>query len=401
MAIVLGAAGAALLSLSGTQAPDLSAALDGSVAAAAPANGEAPALVYEELAVVPPLEPLPTATATPVPTPTPVPPPRAADGKGARLFLANLFPWYESTIWEANLTAERPKEPYSHDDPNTVARQVRQAREAGIDGFVSAWLLPGDRTDRNLTRGLQAAEYTSFRLSISFLGNALAGQNHESLVELLRYILRTHGSHPNFLRYDGKPVIFFNNMNRLPTASGRNCAGNRECIETWKSLRQQVEAEYPAIWIGEGLNPAYLEAFDGIYVIKVTHRDFPNDYQKSPFWGRQVRHWASLLSAPKVWVATVMPGWDDVPSSKEAQNAADLREPSPPFRVNRADGAFYRRTFQTALESSPDWILLNSFNEWVEGSQIEASEREGDLYLRLTSELAESFKRGPEAAARP
>ena len=30
---------------------------------------------------------------TPTATPAPVPPPRAPDGKGARLFLANLFPW--------------------------------------------------------------------------------------------------------------------------------------------------------------------------------------------------------------------------------------------------------------------------------------------------------------------
>lgn len=401
MVVVLGAAGAALFSLSGTQAPDISAALDGSVAAAAPANGEDPTRADDALAFQPSVEALPSVTPAPAPTPTPVPPPQAPDGKGARLFLANLFPWYEASIWSANLTAERPQELHTHDDPNTVARQVRQAREVGIDGFVSAWLLPGDRTDRNLARGLLAAEHTPFRLSVSFLGNALAGQNYESLVELLRYVLRTHGSHPNFLRYDGRPVIFLNNMTRLPTPSGRNCAGNRECIETWKSLRQQVEAEFPSVWIGEGLNPAYLEAFDGIYVIKVTHRDYPNDYQKAPFWGRQVRNWASLLSLPKVWVATVMPGWDDVPSSQELPTASDLREPSPPFRVGRGDGTFYRRTFQAALESNPDWILLNSYNEWVEGSQIEAGEREGDLYLRLTSEFAERFKRGAEAAARP
>ena len=40
----------------------------------------------------------------------------------------------------------------------------------------------------------------------------------------------------------------------------------------------------------------------------------------------------------------------------------------------------------------PDWILIDSFNQWETGSEIEPSVEFGDLYLKLTAEYAARFK---------
>ena len=63
----------------------------------------------------------------------------------------------------------------------------------------------------------------------------------------------------------------------------------------------------------------------------------------------------------------------------------------------RQDGEFYRRTFQGAIDSKPDWVVITSFNEWLEGTQIEPSVRYGRQYLELTRTLADRFRAAADA----
>jgi len=44
--------------------------------------------------------------------------------------------------------------------------------------------------------------------------------------------------------------------------------------------------------------------------------------------------------------------------------------------------------------AGPDWVLITSFNEWHEGSEIEPSLEDGDRYLKLTKQYGPRFVRG-------
>jgi hypothetical protein len=37
-------------------------------------------------------------------------------------------------------------------------------------------------------------------------------------------------------------------------------------------------------------------------------------------------------------------------------------------------GTYYRVRWEDALEQSPDWIVITSWNEWVEGTELEPSD---------------------------
>jgi hypothetical protein len=90
------------------------------------------------------------------------------------------------------------------------------------------------------------------------------------------------------------------------------------------------------------------------------------------------------LGAAKVYVATVMPGYDD--RSTGRGNA---------FAIGRENGAYYERSWQAAIGSAPDWIIITSFNEWPEGTYIEPSRAHGARFLELTGAWAAAFRGAP------
>jgi len=105
-----------------------------------------------------------------------------------------------------------------------------------------------------------------------------------------------------------------------------------------------------------------------------------------------VRRWEQQTGQPKLWVGTVMPGWDDLNSAQA--HCEDLRVSSEPFARDRGDGAYYARTWEAVLPTAPDVILVHSFNEWVEGSYIEPSNRFADRYVQLTAQWVAQYQAG-------
>ena len=104
---------------------------------------------------------------------------------------------------------------------------------------------------------------------------------------------------------------------------------------------------------------------------------------------RRVRA-ASQTWGRKIWVATVMPGYND---TRTGRGDAFIRP--------RDDGAYYAKTWNGALASGADWVIITSWNEWPEGSYIEPSQAYGSRYLDLTRDWVARYKRGEGAAPAP
>jgi len=322
----------------------------------------------------------------------PLPPnvPRAANvaffTRQSPLVLAHYFAWFDGTGWnDCNISAnDKPLHPYASDDPTAIARHVQMARELGLDGFTLHWFTPGDRTDRNFSALLTASQGQNFYSTIVFSRHIYGiPATRQIIVDALRYIIQQYSSRPNFLRVDNKAVLFFTDIYRVPSAAGQTPP------QFWASVRDEVDPQRQTIWIAEGLDDSYLSVFDGLYVFKITHATAPDDYRKDSNWAAQVRRWEQQTGQPKLWIATISPGWDD----RRAGCRKDVRMPAPAHRRDREDGGYYRATFKSAIESNPDWLIVGSFNEWVEGSYIEPSLLYGDKYMKLTKELVQDFKR--------
>jgi hypothetical protein len=293
-----------------------------------------------------------------------------ADG-GERLVLAFYYTWFDENSWGPNQVPDRPAELYVSRDRAVMARHIDQARAAGIDALVVSWLGPqeqNNQTETNLRVMLDEAAAQGFRLAVDFEVTSPFYRNAGDVQAALATLLATHAQHPAYLRSGGKPVIFFWRQQRFD-------------INTWTAIRAAVDPEHNTLWIEEGVDVAPLAVFDGHHLYSVTWNP-PTDmaYTANKF-AKRVRDFAARTGVPKVYVATIMPGYDD---RKTGRGNA--------FAVSREDGAYYARSWQAAIGSAPDWVVITSFNEWPEGSYIEPSQAYGSLYLDLTAQWSAAFR---------
>jgi hypothetical protein len=291
-----------------------------------------------------------------------------AQAEGEKLVLAFYYAWFDKNTWNSGKVPDLPATLYNSDNRDAIARQVDQAQSAGIDAFVLNWWGKGNRTEKNLKAMLDIAAKKGFRVAVDFDINSPFMGGVGSYADNLRHLHTVHAAHPAYLRYQGRPVVFFYNVSRLPVA-------------TWQSLRDQVDPGRNALWIAEGTDLKYLSVFDGHHLYSITWPNRTPPSQTLPKWGDQVRKYGRDKGTTKLWVATVMPGYDD----RKARSGSG-------FARSREGGAYYRQCWQAAIDSKPHWVIINSFNEWPEGSYIEPSRAFGNQYLDLTREWAARFK---------
>lgn len=286
------------------------------------------------------------------------PSPTRADSP-PRVF-AFYYAWYDEQTWSPEHVADIPAEKYVSRDPGAIARQIDQAQGAGIDAFVVSWLGPGNPTDERFRMMLDTAGGKGFTATVDVEANRYGSR--EALTSALVYVRDQLEPHGAFARVNGKPIVFF-------------WREQVRSVDDWAAIRQAVDPNHDQIWIAEGVNIAYQRVFDGHHLYSIAWA--PDVNHTLSDWARRVRQ----AGPNQLWVATVMPGYDDTHTTRPDK-----------FARARQDGAFYRATWEAALSTRPDLLIINSFNEWVEGTMIEPSVTFGNLYLDLTREYAAQFK---------
>jgi hypothetical protein len=286
-----------------------------------------------------------------------------------RPIMAFYYPWWEQSDWSYDRMSDLPAPRYSGGDQEVLKRHIRQADEAGIDALICTWFGPEeDRLDARCRRLMELAPEMGSDLQFAIIPDQSAWQSLRSIEALARAIAvleRDFFSQSNYLRFQGKPVLFWFN----PPSLGD--------LGSWRALRDRADPDRAQFWFGGTDNFSFLDVYDALYYFDISWERQPGAAMAS--YAQRLDDYNRRNGQNRPFIATVMPGYDDL----RIRNG---------HARDREDGNYYRGTWQDAITRNAQAVVLTSFNEFFEGSHIEPSERYSDLYLRLTKELSDRFR---------
>jgi hypothetical protein len=267
---------------------------------------------------------------------------------------------------------------YDSHDPQIIEQHFRWAKAAGITGFIVSWWGQGDFQDRGMPLLLEAARRSGLSISIYFEEvRPRDAPTPDGASDAVLYVLERYGHDAAWLRVDGKPVLFI---------YGR--AVSQLKLDGWQTVAAQVNQRYPdgAIFIGDGISSESARVFDGIHTYNPTGSTARKSAGEIREWARRTFvRWIEIAGSSRIACVTLIPGYDD------STQGRSLPRPV----TDRHGGETYRVMWEAAIAANPDWVLICSWNEWHEGSEIEPSAENGRRELDATAAFAPTFLKTP------
>jgi glycoprotein endo-alpha-1,2-mannosidase len=267
---------------------------------------------------------------------------------------------------------------YDSHDPKVIEQHCQWATDAHVDTFIVSWWGHGDYTDRAMPKILDICASHGMSACI-YYETVPQPQTAETAAQDIIRVLQKYGSHKAHLKVGGKPVVFI---------YGR--AVGQLGLTGWLAAVKLINAGFPggAVLIGDEFSYGAARVFDGIHTYNTAGSVAGKSLADLQKWAAGTYpSWVQLADgADKISTITVIPGYDDT----------KIRKPG--LAVDRLDGELYRVQWEQAIAVDPHWVLVTTFNEWHEGSEIEPSLEFGRKYLDLTGPFAERFKSTPRQA---
>lgn len=270
--------------------------------------------------------------------------------------------------------------PYDQTDPEVVRWHFRLAKAAGIDGFLCSWWKGSSEWHH-----WQADLFEKVLLPIAQQENFKIGvidecahyiPSYDRLVSRAVDNLPRLASHPAYLKINGQPVWFvyqvWDDWLTAPQAEKyidtvENKVGDvfwmfdkMSVVATagWPHAKMEVKND----WLGI----PKIDCF-GTYSYAGHWRDMNPRVISALYSGfaEQVHHAGKKVQLP------VLPGHNNTPVEPE------------PFIISRKNGKTLKTFLHATEKAKADVVVICSFNEWLEGTEIEPNLTKGDPYVSL------------------
>lgn len=355
----------------------------------------------------------------------------ARTGKSALRVGAYYFPVYEGPGTAGNwdnsilrsklLTPQMPLlDTYRSRDEAVTKQHIDWAQETGISFFAVSWWGKNTLTDgitRDYFAPYLAKTKSGFKFCILYMTPHLLRFNNfeiplnlEAKNKLLAdflYLAQTYFSHPNYFKIDNRPVIFLY-LSRCFKGEVQPTLNMLKSILKTRTKQELFLIGDEIFWTEP--KAERIRAFDAITAYNMhgpvkyhgyaLQTEFFNDLEEV------FKKYQSAAASKKVgFIPNVMPGFNDRGAWPEKMHPILPREIG---LTSEPLGSFYRQYLQTAkkyLDPNLQTLMITSWNEWHEDTQIEPTASSstsmkypieltggydyygyGDLYLKITKE---------------
>jgi len=349
----------------------------------------------------------------------------------------HYYPWYGKPAnpilgggdWSSGYTDHPILGKYDSRDHAVINQHIKWAKSAGIDFFSMEWTGPHtweDITLKNYYLSAPKAQEIKFcifydsyftlnKFGTPFSYNfndryTVAKTKGQKFLEDFEYLAGTYFNSPRYLRIDNRPLVIvyisylFQNassyLEQLETIMAKkgyslflvadvvyfepkfaikeifSIFGKEPLINVIKGVSRKVHH----LSLGNLRISKYFDAVTGYNMYRPERvsnflEDVDREYRK---------FWDYARSRNLRFIPTVMPGYDD----------RNLRGSTRPI-LGREKGEFYKEFWKVAkkyIDPSLKIVLITSFNEWHEGTEIEPSKEYGNTYLELTEYFSTELK---------
>ena len=298
------------------------------------------------------------------------------------------YPWYKGPgrQWQQamRLLLEEPQKPksglYDSRDPEVIAEHIEQSLRGGVSFWAVSWWGPGSFTDLVFKDHILAhPDASKLNYAILYESTGRFGRfqnpNYRAWISDLEYLKDTYFEDPRYLRIDGRPVIFV----YLSRVYFRNRGHDvlKEMRQTFPEIYLvgddvfQIEGagDYKAEWA---------KPFDAITVYDVygqSIKPLGGTHKAVEFLAQtyqQARQAANSVGT--AFMPTIAPGYNDTAVRQGHPGRARYFTDS----ENSKEGDIFREMIRQAAlphmdPSADNIIMVTSFNEWYEDTQIEAT----------------------------
>lgn len=314
---------------------------------------------------------------------------------------------------------------YDDTKPEVISQHLEWSRQANIALWVASWWGPNSKEDRTLRNVILTHENLgSHKIAILYetTGRIKKTEGYDTfrVAGDFDYICNQekYFSHPNYYHIHDRPVIVIY-LTRLMQREGKL----NEVIATVRNVcGDDVYILGDHVWGAAPKSSPGLPLLDG-----VTNYDVYGNAGKKRYSGQTAidnfyqdySDWKDLANASGVgFVPAVSPGYNDRGVRLAKDNPAMSRR----LTVDSEEGTLFEAQLQKALQlldpTADHLVLVNSFNEWHEDTQIEPCDGNatnlptgytqgleyvgyGELYLDLLRNYTSAEPASPTSSPRP
>ena len=304
-------------------------------------------------------------------------------GNGRPVVGVYYYPWYEQPSQWRNVMRRHlriPQEPkaglYRSDNPKVVAEHIAQSLRGGISFWAVSWWGPrrhDDRTFRQAILGHPDAgklKYAVLYESTGRLGR-MNRPRYTNWITDFQYLKEHYFDHPHYLRIDDKPVVFVYLAREYFRSRGH---------EALKELRERL----PSVYLvgddvfGREYRSEWAEPFDAVTAYDVYGQSvgrYGGTRKAIRFLADNYRRAKARANAvDTAFMPAIAPGYNDTAVRKGHPGRARYFTDVPGSKEGDLFRSMLRDVALPHLDPRcGDIMMITSFNEWYEDSQIEAT----------------------------